>query len=72
MNTLFSKKLCERLRELRIEKELTQNDVAKFLCVDRVTYTRYENGERQIMPEDLSKLADFYDVSVDYIMCRIE
>ena len=72
MDKLFSKKLCDRLKELRMEKELTQNDVAKFLCVDRVTYTRYENGKRQIMPEDLSKLADFYGVSVDYIMGRVE
>jgi transcriptional regulator with XRE-family HTH domain len=62
--------LQERLRKLREYKELTQQDLADFLGITRPAYTAYESGRRQPDHETLSRLADFFDVSVDYLLCR--
>ena len=59
-----------RLRELRESKNLSQADIAKILKVKQSTYSRYENGERNIDIETLTKLANFYGVSLDYIVKR--
>lgn len=59
-----------RLAELRKEKGLYQKDVAQLLGIERTTYSRYETGDTQPSHENLVKLADFYDVSVDYLLGR--
>ena len=64
--------ISKRLKELRHEKELRQEDVAKILKVSRVVYNRYENNQRDIPIEILCELADFYEVSVDYILGRVD
>lgn len=64
--------ISKRLKELRLEKELRQEDVAKILKVSRVVYNRYENDQRDIPIEILCELADFYEVSVDYILGRVD
>ena len=53
-------------------KKLSQKEVADFLGVSRVNYCRYENGTRMIPVDLLVKLADFYDVSLDFIVGRVE
>lgn len=60
----------ERLKILRKEKGLYQKDVANFLGVDRTTYVKYETGASEPDTETLSKLADFFNVSLDYIIGR--
>ena len=60
--------VCDNLKELRQEKELTQEEVATILKVSRVVYNRYEKGQREIPLELLVELADFYGVSLDYIV----
>lgn len=60
----------DRLRNLRNEKDLTQQDLADFLGITRPAYTAYESGRRQPDNETLSKLADFFGVSVDYLLGR--
>lgn len=62
----------ERLRNLREDKDLTQAFVGKILNVHQRTYSRYENDERSIPVEALSRLADFYETSVDYIIGRTD
>ena len=57
----------ERIRDLREDNELTQEYMGKILNVSQRTYSRYENDERAIPIEILSKLADYYGTSVDYI-----
>ena len=57
-----------RLKELRLAKKLTQNDIADILNVATSTYTHYENGTRQISLELLNNLAYYFDVTVDYIL----
>lgn len=60
----------ERIRDLREDNDLTQEFMAKILHISQRTYSRYENDERAIPIEVLSKLADFYDTSIDYLIGR--
>ena len=61
-----------RIRDLREDNELTQEYMGKILNVSQRTYSRYENDERAIPIEILSKLADYYGTSVDYIIERTD
>lgn len=59
-----------RIRDLREDCDLKQKNVAAYLMCDQSLYSKYERGERPL-PLDLAcKLADFYNVSVDYLTCR--
>lgn len=64
--------IYERIRNLREDSDLSQDYVGKILNVHQRTYSRYENDERAIPIEILSKLADFYDTSVDYLIGRTD
>ena len=60
----------KRLEELRIDHDLTQQDVADLLGCQWEVYRRYEKGTRTIPADFLIRLADYYHVSVDYILGR--
>lgn len=60
----------QRLEDLRIDHDLTQDDVAKILGCQREVYRRYEKGTRTIPVDFLMKLADYYGVSMDYLVGR--
>lgn len=60
----------ERIRALREDNDYTQEYIGKILNVSQRTYSRYENDERAIPIEILSKLADFYKTSIDYLVGR--
>ena len=60
----------QRIRDLREDADLTQKEVGTAINVPQRTYAYYESGQRMIPPEVLCKLADFYQVSVDYILGR--
>ena len=62
--------MYERIRNLREDSDLKQDDLAKVLNCTQACYSNYENGRRVVPPEVLEVLADFYGVSVDYIMGR--
>ena len=64
--------LAERLRLLRDEKGLSRDKVAKAVGIVSRTYQRYENGEREPEVSVFCKLADFFDVSLDYLAGRTE
>ncbi|MBR0302263.1 MAG: helix-turn-helix transcriptional regulator [Clostridia bacterium] len=57
-----------RIRELREDSDLTQNELGKALNLSQRAYAYYESGERTIPPEILIALALFYNTSVDYIL----
>lgn len=61
-----------RIRNLREDADLTQENVASLLNCSRSTYSRYEKGNRMINIHDLIKLANFYDVSLDYLVGRVD
>ena len=62
--------MYERIRNLREDKDLTQEDLAKILNCTQACYSHYESGKRDIAVAVLVKLADFYGVSVDYLLGR--
>lgn len=57
-----------KLKELREEKDLTQEKISKILNCKQNTYQQYETEKRQIPIEALKKLAIFYNTSIDYIV----
>lgn len=61
-----------RIRDLREDRNLKQQDLADYLNCSQVCYSRYENGQRDIPLETISKIADFYNVSVDYLLNRTD
>lgn len=62
----------KRLKELRERKKLSQQQLADSLNINRSTYERYELAQTQPDFETLQKLADFYEVSTDYLLGREE
>ena len=60
----------EHLLELRKKKGISQKDLAKALNIAPRAYQRYEYGEREPQMSTLIALADFYDLSVDELICR--
>lgn len=59
-----------RIRDLREDKDLKQKDLAEYLVCDQSLYSKYERGERPLPLEYAEKLADYYGVSVDYLLGR--
>ena len=59
-----------RLKELQIAKGMTQNELAKVIGYSSLSYARYEKGEREPDISTLCKLADYFNVSVDYLRGR--
>ncbi len=61
-----------RLVELRKMNKLTQRQVAEHLGISQPSYIRYENGTSEPSLQNLSKLADLFDVTVDYLIGRTD
>jgi len=59
-----------RIRDLREDRDLSQTDVAQLLKVHQTTYSDYELGNLNVPVAALHTLADFYNVSVDYLLGR--
>ena len=59
-----------RLRELRKKKGITQISLQMQTDIEQALLSKYENGERVPPTETLIRLADFYNVSIDYILLR--
>ena len=64
--------MYKRIRDLREDKDLTQTQIAKILGMSQTGYSKYETGENDLPSSILIKLADFYNVSVDYILNRTD
>lgn len=62
--------MYERIRNLREDRDLKQEDLAKLLNCTQACYSNYENGKRDIPTEVLNTLASFYHVSTDYLLGR--
>ena len=63
-------KLKERMKELRTERNLSQKKIAAELGIGITTYCRYELGEREPSASLLDQMADYYDVTTDYLLGR--
>ncbi|NCB63282.1 MAG: XRE family transcriptional regulator [Clostridia bacterium] len=60
--------MYSRIYELREDADLSQADIARILNVSQATYSRYENGKLDIPTSVLIQLAQYYKVSIDYIL----
>ncbi|MBR5509862.1 MAG: helix-turn-helix transcriptional regulator [Lachnospiraceae bacterium] len=58
------------IRNLREDSDKTQNELANYLNIKQTTYSKYELGKINIPIEVFIKLADYYHVSVDYLLGR--
>ena len=59
-----------RIRDLREDRDKTQRDIAQVLNMQLTVYRRYETGEREIPLWAAIKLADYYGVTLDYLVGR--
>lgn len=62
--------MYRRIRDLREDRDLKQEDLAELLNCTQACYSNYENGKRDIPTETLRALADFYNVSIDFLLDR--
>lgn len=62
----------KRLRDLREDNDKTQQQIADLLGTSQTMYARYERGANELPIRHLIKLADFYNVSTDFILGRTE
>lgn len=60
----------KNLRAIREDKDLSQKVIAEYLKISQNTYSQYETGVISLTAETLIKLADYYNVSVDYLLDR--
>ena len=68
LNSVMYMEKFQRIRDLREDKDLTQREVGEAINVPQRTYAYYESGERMVPPQVLVALAQFYNVSVDYLL----
>lgn len=61
-----------RLKEVRLEKGISQLKLALDLHTNQNTISRYETGEREPGIEELIKIADYFDISIDYLLERTD
>ena len=59
-----------RMRDLREDRDIKQQRIADYLMCDQSLYSKYEREERALPLEYADKLADYYGVSVDYLLSR--
>ena len=59
-----------RLKDLREDNDLVQNEVAAYLGIDQRVYSNYETGKRDIPVKFIIMLADYYNTSTDYLLGR--
>lgn len=64
--------MYNRIRDLREDRDLTQEQLAKILGMSQTGYSKYETGENDVPTQVLIKLADFYHTSVDYLLGRTD
>jgi transcriptional regulator with XRE-family HTH domain len=64
--------MITRLKELRLAKGLTQTQVGEALGIHQRAYSYYESGERDIPNIILVRIADYFSVSIDYILFRTD
>lgn len=64
--------LYERIRNLREDKDMTQTQMGQILLCSQRVYSNYERGDIDIPTTVLIKIADFHNVSVDYLLNRTD
>ncbi|MBR5232803.1 MAG: helix-turn-helix transcriptional regulator [Clostridia bacterium] len=61
-----------RIRDMREDNDLTQKQISSIIRCDQSLYSKYERGERDIPLSLIIKLADYYNISIDYLTGRTD
>lgn len=64
--------MYKRIRNLREDRDLSQTKLARYLGMSQTGYSKYETGENDIPTTILIKLANLYNVSIDYLLDRTD
>ncbi len=64
--------MYKRIRDLREDKDMNQTQIARIVGMSQTGYSKYETGENDLPTSILIKLADYYKVSIDYILERTD
>ena len=62
----------QRIQDLRIDSDLSQKKIGEILHISQRSYSHYETGSRNIPIEMLTRLADYYDTTIDYLVGRTD
>ena len=62
----------QRIQDLRTEADMSQKQLSEILHISQRSYSHYETGSRNIPVEMLIRLANYYDISVDYLVGRTD
>ena len=62
----------QRIQDLRTDADMSQKQLSEILHISQRSYSHYETGSRNIPVEMLIRLANYYDISVDYLVGRID
>ena len=62
----------QRIQDLRNDADLSQKQISEILHISQRSYSHYESGSRNIPIEMLIRLADYYDISLDYLVGRTD
>jgi len=62
----------ERIKELRTQLHLSQDYVARYLGINRATYTQMENGKRKVLADEVAKLSRLFGVTTDSMLNNTE
>lgn len=62
----------QRIQELRTDADMSQKQLSEILHISQRSYSHYETGSRNIPVEMLIRLANYYDISVDYLVGRTD
>ncbi len=62
----------QRIQDLRTDADLSQKQLSEILHISQRSYSHYETGSRNIPIEMLIRLANYYDISVDYLIGRTD
>lgn len=60
----------QRIQDLRVDSDLSQKQIGEILHISQRSYSHYETGSRDIPVEMLIRLADYYNISLDYLVGR--
>ena len=62
----------QRIQDLRTDADMSQKELSEILHISQRSYSHYETGSRNIPVEMLIRLANYYDISVDYLVGRTD
>lgn len=68
----MKKIIAKRVKDLRKQNNVTQKALAEYLGIAEVSYQRFEYGTSSLKLENLVKLADYFEVSLDYLVGRTD